>query len=208
MFYDILDTDRSKILPFLHHITTNFYLAGGTALALYIGHRDSIDFNFFTEKTFDQQNIFETCQKILSEYTLRITQQEPNTLSVVINDVINMSFFTHTYPLLLPLTNGEYCAIASIQDIACMKILAIVNRSTTKDYVDLYYIFQQFSLDEVLHLTQKKYPHLDTNIILKSLVYFDDIIDEPIIFKNDKSVSVSQIKEVFTTLVKNYIKNT
>lgn len=207
MFYDILDKDRTKILPILPQITTDFYLAGGTALALHIGHRDSIDFDFFTDKTFDPQSIFKTCQKALSENTLRITQQEPNTLSIVIDDMINMSFFTHTYPLLVPLINGEYCAIASIQDIACMKILAIVNRSTTKDYVDLYYIFQQFSLEEILDMTQKKYSHLDQNIILKSLVYFDDIIDEPIIFKNDKSVSMSQIKEAFTALVKDHIQN-
>ena len=206
MFYNILDQERKEFLPFLPKITQDFYLAGDTGLALQLGHRDSIDFDFFSDSNFDPQELFDTCQKTLSDYTLRIIQQEPHTLSMLINDTIKLSFFTHTYPLLSPLLQEEYFAIASIEDIASMKLLTIVNHSTTKDYVDLYYIFQKITLKEALHLTQKKYPHLDTNLILKSLVYFDDIIDEPIIFKNDYSVDLSEIKNTLISLTKNYLQ--
>ena len=121
MFYDILDQRRQQILPLLKVFQGRFYLAGGTALALQIGHRDSID-------------------------------------------------------------------------IACMKLSAITGRATQKDYVDLYFLLQDHSLPELLLLAARKFPDLDTNLILKSLVYFDDVLEEPIMFKGDSKIAWTEVQ--------------
>ncbi len=68
MFYNILDTKGKSILPFLEPLKDDFYLAGGTALALQIGHRDNIDFDFFTETDFNSSNIFQSMETIFKDY--------------------------------------------------------------------------------------------------------------------------------------------
>lgn len=73
-----------------------------------------------------------------------------------------------------------------------------------KDYVDLYFILQLVNLDELLEGVIKKFPEIDINLILKSLVYFDDIVDEEIIFKNDQMVTIDSLKQFFKELVKKY----
>ncbi len=85
-----------------------------------------------------------------------------------------------------------------------MKLSVIISRSTMKDYVDLYFILQLVNLDELLEGVIKKFPEIDINLILKSLVYFDDIVDEEIIFKNDQMVTIDSLKQFFKELVKKY----
>jgi hypothetical protein len=86
-----------------------------------------------------------------------------------------------------------------------MKLSAITSRMTTKDYVDLYFILQKFSLSELLDLTKEKFPSLDTNLVLKSLVYFNDIIDEPIAYKHEHQIDFDLIKKSLESTVKNYL---
>ena len=94
--------------------------------------------------------------------------------------------------------------LASVKDIASMKLSAITSRATEKDYVDLYFILQDFSLNDLLKYTKKKFKTLDEDIILKSLVYFDDIVEEKIIFKNDNNISFQEIKIFLEKCVKKY----
>ena len=76
----------------------------------------------------------------------------------------------------------------SIKDIGCMKLSAIISRATNKDYIDLYYILQRVELLELLKWAEQKFPEIDTNLILKSLVYFEDVEVETINFKHNKEV--------------------
>lgn len=206
MFYDILDKERKNILPILESLKNDFYLGGGTALALQIGHRDSIDFDFFSEKPFDTQKLFEQLEMIFNDHSIEKTQDEKNTLSIIVDGGIKISFFSYSYPLLRPLIFDEYLSLASIEDIACMKLSAITSRSSMKDYVDLYFILRQKKLGELLDLTKTKFPKLDKNLIIKSLVYFEDIINEPIIFKNDQDISFETIKSFLQKTVENFAK--
>ncbi len=96
--------------------------------------------------------------------------------------------------------------MASVEDIACMKLSAIVSRSTEKDYVDLYFIFQKYKLAQLLELAGKKFPALDENLTVKSLTYFDDIIEEAIVFKNNNEVSLGEVKFFLQKVVKEYIQ--
>ena len=204
MFYSILDKKRIDSLPSLKSFKDDFYLAGGTALALQLGHRDSIDFDFFTGEDIDTESLFDGIKKVFKDRDIKKVQEEKNTLTVVVDDNIKISFFTYKYPLLDRLVIEDNLRLASIQDIACMKLSAIVSRSTIKDYVDLYFVLQKIPLGELLNSVVRKFPELDVNLVLKSLVYFDDLVDEDIIFKNNNTVTLENLKKFFREVVKKY----
>ena len=204
---NILDEKRQAILPLFKDFSKDgFYLAGGTGLALLLGHRDSIDFDFFKEGDFDTDILIENISKQFTSHKLTVTQKEINTVSVLIDENILISFFGYHHSLLMPLVKSEYFNIASMVDIGCMKLSAITSRYTDKDYVDLYFILQNITLPELLENFIKKYPNFDKTMILKSLVYFDDLIEEPILFKENHDVSLEIIKEFLQKTVKDYLK--
>lgn len=195
MYWEILDKNRTEILPLLAEFKDQFYLAGGTALALQLGHRDSIDFDFFLQNEFSNDILFKKIENVFSNYKIVKTQDEKDTLTVKINENIKLSFFTYRYVLVKPLIKTEYFDLASIEDIACMKLSAIVSRYLLKDYVDIYWILHQIKLSDLLILNQHKLQNLDINLVLKSLVYFDDVVPEKITFKNNKDVDFETVKE-------------
>jgi predicted nucleotidyltransferase component of viral defense system len=203
MFYNILDKKRLAILPLLKFFKEDFYLAGGTGLALQLGHRDSIDFDFFSPKNIDTDKLFLKIKEIFKGHKVLKVQEEKNTLTVFIDSNIKLSFFSYKYKLLQPLINEPYLKIASILDIACMKLAAIVSRASNKDYIDLYFILEIKSLKDILARLNKKLPELDVNLALKSLVYFKDIDKEPIKFKNNRNINFQTIKDFFQKEVQN-----
>jgi hypothetical protein len=95
--------------------------------------------------------------------------------------------------------------LASVEDIGAMKLSAITGRSVLKDYVDLYWILQKIDLPKLIKVTQKKFKELDINLVLKSLVYFEDVIEEPIIYKNYGEVRFEEIKGYLRKTVNNYL---
>lgn len=194
MHYEILDEQRRNILPLLGKLKNNFYLAGGTALALQLGHRDSVDFDFFSEKLVDTQKLFETLREIFKDHALVKIQEEADTLSVIVDERIKLSFFSYSHPRLTDLIQEEYLHLADIKDIACMKLSAVTGRASNKDYIDLYYILQTIPLSHLLILAKQKFESLDTNLVLKSLIYFEDITIDPILFKERKEVSFEIVK--------------
>ena len=202
MHWNILDDNRKNILPLLAELAKDFYLAGGTGLALQFGHRDSIDFDFFTEKDFNASALFERILGIMASHAVVKTQEEKNTLSILVDNSIKVSFMTYPYELLKPLIATEYFRIASPQDIGCMKLSAITGRSAMKDYVDIYFILQNISLRDLLALSSVKFPSIDSNLILKSLVYFDDVVSEPIMYKEGHDIEFEKIKKFLIEKVK------
>lgn len=163
-------------------------------MALQIGHRDSVDFDFFTENHFDTFKLYTEILEVFSGDKVLKILDEKDSLSGIINGEIKLSILGYPYMLIKPAIDEKYLRIASIEDIGCMKLLAITNRSAEKDYVDLYFILKRISLKELLSQACSKMPDLDQNLILKSLVYFDDIIPENIIFKNNSNVQFSDVK--------------
>lgn len=206
MHYEILDQKRLALLPLFQSFKEYFYLAGGTALALQIGHRDSVDFDFFCEKDIDTQKLFERLRKTFTGHAITKIQEEENTLTVIVDDSVKLSFFTYAYKLLEDTVDSEHIRLASLEDIACMKLSAITGRATTKDYVDIYFILEKFSLSELLDFAHEKFPELDRNLILKSLIYFDDIIEEPIMYKNNMDIPFKDVQERMRLEVKKFAK--
>lgn len=206
--FSILSEERKKILPRFVTWKDEFYLAGGTALALQIGHRESVDFDFFSPHSFDTEVMIKRLSTLFGEKSFTVTQVEKNTLSIVLHQEIKISFMTYEYELITPLIATNYMNIASIPDIACMKLSAIMQRSALKDYVDLYEIMKIYSLEELLLFTKKKYPTIDSTVILKSLSYLEDIIDEPLIYQTEQiKPNLDILKLFFQNEVRKYINS-
>ena len=207
IYYDILDDRRRALLPgFAFLKNKEFYLAGGTGLTLQIGHRDSVDFDFFRKEPFNTERLLEEVKQAFIGHALLTTQEAENTLSIVIDDAVLVSLFSYPYPLIGQLIDTECFSIASLEDIGCMKLSAIAGRATLKDYVDIYYILKVISLNELLKKIKIKMPTLDTPLLLKSLVYFDDLHDEPLMFKHGHEIDLETIKKNLTEQVATYTK--
>ena len=122
----------------------------------------------------------------------------------MVDDSIQLSFFGYHHLPLQPLIKTDYFNVASVVDIGCMKLSTITSRYLEKDYIDLYFILQNLPLSELLENFVKKYPNFDKSLILKSLVYFDDVLREPILFKENHEVSFETVKTFLRTTVKEY----
>jgi hypothetical protein len=204
LHYDILDEGRRAMLPLLTPFgQLGYYLAGGTALALQIGHRDSIDFDFFCSEPFDTHTLFSHIENSLAGHTIVKMQEEKNTLEVLVDNGIRLSFMTYNYPLVTPVIQSDFFALASLTDIGCMKLSAITSRTAYKDYVDLYFIFHEITLKNLMEHLRTKLPTLDPLLALKSLVYFDDIYPEEILYKTEP-VTLETIKTYLQQSVEDY----
>ena len=145
LHWEILDEERNKLLPMLTSFKEALYLADGTALALLIGHRDSVDLDFFSETSFSSLQLFNKLNEVLISNNILKVQEEKDTLTVLVDKKIKISFFSYPYTLIKPLIRSEYINLAAIEDIGLMKLSAITGRTAIKDYVDLYWILQKNS---------------------------------------------------------------
>lgn len=195
MFWTILDEERRNALPALGFCRNEgFYLAGGTALALQIGHRDSVDFDFFKGAPFDTARLFDHLLAAFPMSTVVKVQDERNTLTVIAAGNVKLSFMSYPYPLLRPLVAADGLDLADIADIGCMRLSAITGRATLKDYVDLYFVLQGIPLTELLDLCAVNLPQLDRALIVKAMTYFDDLDDEPVRYMPGKDVSLVEVR--------------
>jgi len=202
LFYDILDQKRLDILPLFAAFKDKFYLAGGTGLALQLGHRDSIDFDFFTPDHFDTYSFYSELADIFKTKKIVKTLDEKDSLNITVDEEIRLSFLRYPYALVNAPIEENSMKIASVEDIGCMKLSAIVSRAAWKDYVDAYFILRKISLGSLLEVASRKMADLDRNLILKSLVYFADIAQDPIIFKRGSDVSKSEVENFLNEQVK------
>jgi len=156
-----------------------FYLAGGSAAALHLGHRVSVDLDFFSEQAYEVEPLVQQLQ-ILGRLTVQ--QQSPGTM-VGRLETVRISFFAYPYPLLEEPILVDGVRVASLLDIALMKIVAIGQRGRMRDFVDLYFICRAgCSLDELLRRISQKYATVSypSYHLLRALTYFDDAEgDEP-----------------------------
>lgn len=187
--------DKLSILP----LPANFYLSGGTALALHLGHRESEDLDFFSKEEFEPQKIQSLLDKnlALSEIVL-----DTGTLNCYA-DGVKLQFLNYPYHLLEVPQLINNISLSSVSDIACTKLLTISSRGSKKDFIDLYFILESYSLEDLFDLIKKKYPDQSYNTLhlLKSLVYFDDADDQPSP-KMHKQVSWPTVKKSIINSVK------
>lgn len=168
--------DAFRLLGKLEFIQ-RFYLAGGTGLALHLGHRFSVDLDFFSaEPNAVGPDERSALRALLDNPNLEITYDKDATFVATWYDV-GISFFRlNTYPLVKPTLLLEKIHLASIDEIGAMKLAAIIDRGARKDYVDLYYILQQVSLDALFQVASVKYAKVRSFPMsaTRALGYFTD----------------------------------
>lgn len=180
MFEKTLHTKTKSILKNIGSFASekNLYLAGGTALALQLGHRLSVDLDFFSQEDLDTKKL----KKDLSEsgFKYKINNETTGTLELVMDDV-KISFMEYRYPLLKDFEIFEKNKLASVLDIAAMKVTAISSRGSKKDFVDIWMILQKYEPVEIFDAVRKKYQNANysTAHLLKSLTYFKDAESDP-----------------------------
>lgn len=179
MHHEVLEKNTGKNLELLgkSKILDNFYLAGGTGLALVFGHRMSIDLDFFSSKKTDNEHIVRELKQMGN---FEVETLEERTLHGIFEGT-KVSFIHYPYGMLRKMHVFHGIQIADPIDIACMKISAISSRGTKKDFVDLYYLLQKWSLSEIIMYFEEKYADIGYNMmhIFKSLSYFADSDSDP-----------------------------
>lgn len=150
-----------------------FYLAGGTGLALQLGHRLSEDLDFFTEQTFNPEMLIKEIGNIIP---VRITYISKDTVHLLCSST-KISLFYYPYDLIFPPVIFENIPVADYRDIAAMKFVALSQRGAKKDFVDLYFYFlQNPNLHDLKEVIVQKYKNINYSWVhfLRSLGYFED----------------------------------
>lgn len=150
-------------------------LVGGTSLALQLGHRNSVDLDFFGKVEAPSEAIREA---LSVGHTLTVVNESKN-INIYLVDGIKVDIVNYRYEWIDDPVSGDGFLLAGIKDIAAMKIAAIVGRGTKKDFIDLHFLLRQFSLQEILDLYMQKYPDGSMFVAMKSLSYFEDAEPDP-----------------------------
>ncbi len=168
----------------------NLRLVGGTSLALQLGHRKSVDIDFFGKIEIEPNFII---QKLKNIGELKIISTS-KTINIFFLDNIKVDIVNYPYKWLDKIIFTEDISLASIIDISAMKLSAITNRGTKKDFIDLFFLMKEFPLKKLMTLYLEKYPEGNEFLVLKSLGYFEDAEDEPMPYMFEK-IEWEDIKE-------------
>lgn len=180
---------------------SGFNLAGGTALALQIGHRKSVDLDLFGARPIDKDEIVALLE---SMGNLHILQHSRNILIFNINGV-KVDFVNYKYPWLHEIKQEEGIRLVGLADIGAMKLGAITGRGKKRDFTDLYFLLKQFTLPELLGFYREKYPDGNEFLVLRSLTYFDDAEEDKELELFEKA-AWSDVKKTIEKEVKKILK--
>jgi hypothetical protein len=184
LHYETVDEGTLGLLKQLQSlgILSEMRLVGGTSLALQIGHRKSIDIDLFGNLSAEYENLMDELNTIGEVVPLKNSK---NIHSLLVND-IKVDIVNYGYEWLTNKITIDNIQLASIEDIAAMKLNAIIGRGSKKDFIDLFFILKDYSLATLMEFYTKKYNDGSTFLVLKSLTYFEDADMEemPFMFNN------------------------
>lgn len=174
MHSEILNDNQKRLLTLMAQFRREYYLVGGTAIALYIGHRRSIDFDLFKSSTINHKRNLDkiTASSFAHVVTRRVSEQ----MNLIVNDV-KVTFFQYPFPI-EPTAKFENCfRLPSLLQLAAMKAYALGRRSKWKDYVDLYFLLRDhFTISDISSVATRIFGELFSEKLFRSqLCYFDDI---------------------------------
>lgn len=175
--YKTIDPATLELLKHLmqKEIFKDLRLVGGTSLALQYGHRKSIDIDLFGSFEADEFTIAEELRTIGEVTVLKKTPRiYIYSVSGVKVDIVN-----YPYPWIEELIKQDELRLAHAKDIGAMKLAAITGRGTKKDFFDLYFLLETYSMAELLHFYDQKYSDGSEFLVLKSLIYFEDAESDP-----------------------------
>jgi hypothetical protein len=154
LFFSAVSPEALALLREVQGLTVlkDFYHVGGPALALKYGHRISVDLDFFTVKELNTNLFFDTLKE---KFAIRILAQSKNSLTLDIRSV-KSNFIWHNYPLLKLIEKADEIKMASVEDIAAMKINSTMNRGSKKDFYDIYELLNHFTFQELISFYSSK----------------------------------------------------
>ncbi|MBT6113227.1 MAG: nucleotidyl transferase AbiEii/AbiGii toxin family protein [Candidatus Marinimicrobia bacterium] len=174
MHQNILNKDQINLLPIIHEFSNEYYLVGGTAIALQLGHRRSIDFDLFHNGKIRFRQISNTFQKMGLPISDIVCATEEN-FTFIINDV-NFTFFDYPYDIAHKIVFDQYISMPSLLDLGAMKAFAMGKRSKWKDYVDMYFLLQRYSLNDISNRSSELFKAMFNKKLFRAqLKYFDDL---------------------------------
>ncbi|MDY0202002.1 MAG: nucleotidyl transferase AbiEii/AbiGii toxin family protein [Tenuifilaceae bacterium] len=176
----IFNKTQLQLLPLVQKFRREFYLVGGTAIALHLGHRRSIDFDLFKNKPINPKRILETISGF--EYPYFVTRRVTEQLNLNIKDV-KFTFFQYPFEIEATEKLNDILRLPKLLDLAAMKAYALGRRSKWKDYVDLYFILKEhYTIKQISDRTTDIFGQLFSEKLFRAqLCYFDDIdYSEPI----------------------------
>lgn len=201
MYPEALPDKGKRLLVYLKQFK-DFYLAGGTAVALQIGHRISVDFDLFSKKEI-AKSLLARVEKVLTNIRVTVSVNNSDDLTLFAEDT-KITFLYYPFPTIRPCVKYEGITVLSLKELAVTKAYTIGRRGSFKDYVDLYYLLTEkhTSIKEILSIAERKYhDNFNSRLFLEQLIYLEDITDTNIIFLK-KGVNKEVIKGFFEKEVK------
>lgn len=199
LFYQTIDRKTLELLKTLQNLSvfSGFRLVGGTGLALQLGHRKSVDLDIFGKTDADRFTITNSLRTVGEVQKIQTTEN----INIFIINGIKVDIVNYPYEWLCPPIIQDGLMLADIPDIAAMKLSAITNRGTKKDFIDIFFLLKKYSLINLLALYKQKYTDGSEFLVLKSLAYFDDADEDPSPVMFSK-IPWHKIKETIKTEVK------
>ena len=198
MHEEILTKEQRDLLPLVGKFREHFGLVGGTAIALHIGHRESIDFDMFNPEEFSNRGIRDVFRRTGKEIDVLRALTGQFTFIV---DGVYMTFFHFPYPITYSEPFGEAANMPTLLTLAAMKAFALGQRSKWKDYVDLYFILRDFhSIEDISKKASELFGgEFNAKLFRQQLSFFDDVsYKEPVTFKPGFEVPDEEIKKALT----------
>ena len=200
MHEEILNNAQQELLPLMKLFSREFYLVGGTAIALHIGHRRSIDFDMFKQAAINHKK---TLDKIAdSGFEKLVTRRVAEQMNLLVNGV-KLTFFQYPFPVIPESKFRDVFRMPSLLSLAAMKAYALGRRSKWKDYVDLYFLLtRHFSINDVSNKALEIFGDLFSEKLFRAqLSYFDDVdYTEEVEFIIDNPPSNDEIKASLTRM--------
>lgn len=201
MFHNaILNDKQVELLPLIGEFKREYYLVGGTAIALYIGHRRSIDFDLFKFAPLNQKKNVEKIHQF--GYEPLITWNVTDQMNLVVNDV-KLTFFQYPFQIKANNIFERQIRIPELIDLAAMKAYALRRRSKWKDYVDLFFLLkEQFSFETITQRANAIFGNMFSDKLFRSqLSYFEDIdYTEEVDYMIPNPPTENEIKEFLITV--------
>jgi len=204
---EVMPVEHQAVLRRLAPLASeaHFYLGGGTAVAIMLGHRRSLDLDWFTPNALaDPAQLVAALEA--QNLSIEVTATSRGTLHAIA-DGVRLSWLEYRYPLIQPLQRwSDYeCSLASREDLICMKLSAITSRGAKRDFIDLHALAgTDLRLREMLDLYRRKFGLEEVASVVTSLTYFDDADEEAdpsMIWK----LEWSDVKQTFERWVNDYV---
>jgi len=191
---EILTKEQEELLPLVKMFSSEFGLVGGTAIALQLGHRESIDFDLFKNGNINILKIRKRVSEVFHIENVRV--EEPEEYTITVNGV-RLTFLNYPFNIKYTEKLEHTIKIPDILTLGAMKAFALGKRAKWKDYVDLYFIFRKHSLEEVTQKSAQIFGNeFNGKLFRERLSYYEDIdYTEQIVFMPKSSVSNEEIKK-------------